>query len=309
MQRVTYRVELSMDFIQPKLAESLTDYLIRANSLLSRSVDLQDKFGQEVSEAYLDWVDTRGIIIQRELQEVGVPFPPWEEMLTVGGETNLELFLSIGLDTFKWIKPFLPTLSEKSRVLDFGIGCGRTARHFFRYSQHIELYGCDVDKKAIDWVGGNLSFVKSQVSKPFPPLDYSENFFDCIYAVSVFSHLNREFFLKWLEEMHRCLKIGARLIFTYHGPSAFEKIEKRDMSSSLNIVNWNYNVLRNSLNTDDFTWLPQSVGSEDIDENSYGISFTNLKFIQESSRDKFRFIESVGEVGGWQDLIVLEKLK
>ncbi len=81
------------------------------------------------------------------------------------------------------------------------------------------------------------------------------------------------------------------------------------MSSSLNIVNWNYNVLRNSLNTDDFTWLPQSVGSEDIDENSYGISFTNLKFIQESSRDKFRFIESVGEVGGWQDLIVLEKLK
>lgn len=293
----------------PKSTESLFDYLVRSRSLLERSSKLQDVFGSQVSPEFLEWVDTKGIIVQRELQDVGVAFPPWEEMLTVGGETNIELFLSIGQETFKWIKPFLPPSSEKMRVLDFGIGCGRTARHFFRYSQHYELYGCDVDKKAIDWVDGNLGFVKSQVSKPFPPLEYSENYFDCIYAISVFSHLNREYFVKWLEEMHRCLRVGGRLIFTYHGLSAFEKIERDNMSSGLNIVNWDYNILSNNLSNEDFVWLAQSVGSEDIDENSYGISFTNLKFIQESSGHKFKFIESVGQVGGWQDLIVLEKLQ
>jgi SAM-dependent methyltransferase len=287
---------------------SLPDYLIRANSLLGRSPDLQRIFGSQVTDAFLDWVDTRGVIVQRELQDVGVPFPPWEEMLTVGGESNLELFLSIGLDTFKWIRPFLPSLEGNSRVLDFGIGCGRTARHFFRYSQQVELFGCDVDKKAIEWVQSNLSFVESQVSKPFPPLNYSTDYFDCIYAISVFSHLNSEYFIKWLLEMHRCLKVGATLVFTYHGLSAFEKIEKNNLSNDLNILEWNYTLLKDKMQNENFTWLSQSVGSEDIDENSYGISFTNLKFIQDAAADKFRVVDSVSQVGGWQDLIVLEKL-
>lgn len=291
-----------------KSTESLTDYLVRSRSLLERSSELQGIFGSEVSSEFLDWVETRGILVQRELQDVGVAFPPWEEMLTVGGETNLELFLSIGLDTFKWIEPFLPPLDCEARILDFGIGCGRTARHFFRYSNRIELYGCDVDKKAVEWVSNNLGFVKSSISNTFPPLNFAENFFDCIYSISVFSHLNREYFVKWLDEMHRCLKTGGVLVFTYHGPSAFEKIEKNNMASGLNISNWSYDLLKKEYASEKFVWLPQKVGSADIDEVSYGISFTDVKFIQEVSANKFEFLQSVGQVGGWQDLIVLKRI-
>ena len=295
-------------FLNEKSSESLIDYLIRANSLLERSIDLQNTFGSQTSEDFLDWVDTRGIVVQRELQEVGVPFPPWEEMLTVGGETNLELFLSIGQETFKWIQPYLPPQDEYSKVLDFGVGCGRTARHFFRYSNQIELHGCDVDKRAIDWMSGNLNFVRSKVSNTFPPLDYSPNYFDCVYSISVFSHLNQSSFIQWLNEMHRCLRVGGKLIFTYHGPNAFGKIENQDMSSSLNIIGWNYESLREKFLNEKFVWLAQSIGSEDIDENSYGISFTNLEFIREVSMTKFDFLHSVSEVGGWQDLVVLQKI-
>jgi SAM-dependent methyltransferase len=291
-----------------KSAESLTDYLVRSRSLLERSSELQAIFGSEVSPEFLDWVDTRGIILQRELQDVGVAFPPWKEMLTVGGETNLELFLSIGLDTFKWVEPFLPTSGEHVRVLDFGIGCARTARHFFRQSNQMELYGCDVDRNAVEWVANNLSFVRSYVSNTLPPLIFSRNYFDCIYSISVFSHLNREYFVKWLDEMHRCLKLGGSLILTYHGPSAFEKIEKNKMSDALNISNWDYRGLREKLTNEKFVWLGQKVGSTDIDEKSYGISFTNVEFIQEVSANKFAFFQSVSEVGGWQDLIVLKKI-
>lgn len=291
-----------------KSTESLTDYLVRSISLLERSSELQRIFGSEISSEFLDWVETRGILVQRELQDVGVAFPPWEEMLTVGGETNLELFLSIGLDTFKWIEPFLPPLDCEAQILDFGIGCGRTARHFFRYSNRIELYGCDVDKKAIQWVSNNLGFVKSSISNTFPPLNFAEDFFDCIYSISVFSHLNREYFVKWLYEMHRCLKTGGVLVFTYHGPSAFEKIEKNNMASGLNISNWSYDRLKKEYASEKFVWLPQKVGSADIDEVSYGISFADVKFIQEVSAHKFEFLQSVGQVGGWQDLIVLKRI-
>ena len=120
--------------------------------------------------------------------------------------------------------------------------------------------------------------------------------------------MNHSSFIQWLNEMHRCLKIGGKLIFTYHGPTAFEKIKSHDMSSKLNIIGWNYEYLHGKFLKDKFVWLAQSVGSEDIDGRSYGISFTNLEFIQEVSGAKFEFLHDINEVGGWQDLVVLQKI-
>jgi SAM-dependent methyltransferase len=293
---------------QTELSCSLTDYLIRAESLLSRSPDLQHVYGKKLHDEFLDWVDRSGIIIQRELQECGVPFPKWEDMLTVGGETNLELFLTIGQDTFNWIKPYLNLIDHNSNVLDFGVGCGRTIRHFFRYSKNYNLYGCDVDRKAIQWLQKNVSFVDSAVSDPKPPLPYDSRTFDLIYAISVFSHLNEIYFKDWLSEVARCLKPGGILIFTYHGNNAFNLVEARSMAKNLNIENWDILEQSREFELSGFTWLRQSVGSKDIDMNSYGISFAKLAKILELSSGVFEVIDCVEAVGGWQDLIALRKI-
>ena len=294
-----------MKRIKDKL--TLNDYLIRANSLLQRTEELKLKYGNAVSEEYLDWVDTEGIIYQRELQDAGVPFPDWKDMLTVGGETNIKMFLDIGKDTFKWINPYLPRSSERIRVLDFGVGCARTARHFYRHQKEFDIYGCDVDQNAIHWLQKNVGFLNASQSSPRPPLPYSSEYFDCVYAISVFSHLNENYFDIWLKELFRCLKPNGKLIFTYHGLSAFEKIEKYSLEQSLNIKEWQYLSLKKELETKEFVWLSQSVGSLDIDSNSYGISFTTLNAIKHLAGNEFKVTDYVEFVGGWQDLVVLQK--
>jgi SAM-dependent methyltransferase len=287
---------------------TLNDYLIRANSLLQRTEELKLKYGNEVSEEYLDWIDTEGIIYQRELQDVGVPFPDWKDMLTVGGETNLRMFLDIGKDTFNWIKPYLPQSSQKIKVLDFGIGCARTARHFYRHQNKFDIYGCDVDRNAIHWLKKNVSFLNSSHSSPRPPLPYSSEYFDCVYAISVFSHLNENYFEMWLKEIFRCLKPNGKLMFTYHGLSAFEKIEKNSLQQTLNIKDWSYLSLKKELEIKEFTWISQYVGSLDIDIDSYGISFTTLGKIKNFISNRFTVAHYTESIGGWQDLIVLQKI-
>src|SRR5262249_45228098 len=150
-----------------------------------RSPDLQKKFGDPSSKEFARYVDTEAILSIRELQEVGIPFPPWEEMLTVCGETDLTKFLACGYSCFDSVRPYLD-LSGGKRVLDFGVGCARTMRFFFRESLGAECYGCDVDSKAIAYLEDSVPFINALVSGNKPPLPYGNEFFDYIYSISVF---------------------------------------------------------------------------------------------------------------------------
>jgi len=47
-----------------------------------------------------------------------------------------------------------------------------------------------------------------------PPVEFPAGFFDIIYAYSVFSHLNEDTHLKWIEEFSRILKAGGLLLVT-----------------------------------------------------------------------------------------------
>ena len=120
--------------------------------------------------------------------------------------------------------------------------------------------------------------------------------------------IDLETFESWLKELHRCLTPNGALIFTFHGLNAFEKIEDKSMSDSLNIKYWEYKKLRRKIDEDEFVWLEQSVGSSDIDNLSYGISFTTKGFIEKLTKNLFIVFDFKSSVGGWQDLIVLKKI-
>jgi hypothetical protein len=109
---------------------------------------------------------------------------------------------------------------EFERVLDWGVGCGRLARHFPK-ERAAALTGCDIDHDNIAWCSAHLpgTFVGCSMS---PPLPFSETSFDLIYSVSVFTHLREAMQLRWLEELARVMRRGALLLTTIHGQTAID---------------------------------------------------------------------------------------
>ena len=58
--------------------------------------------------------------------------------------------------------------------------------------------------------------------RPTPPTRYPAAFFDVVYSVSLFTHLDEPSQDQWLEELARILKPGGVLLVTTHGKFALE---------------------------------------------------------------------------------------
>jgi hypothetical protein len=50
-----------------------------------------------------------------------------------------------------------------------------------------------------------------------PPLDFRDGLFDLVYSFSVFSHLEKELEMRWLQELERVGSSGCLYLFTVHG--------------------------------------------------------------------------------------------
>jgi hypothetical protein len=111
-------------------------------------------------------------------------------------------------------------LHEFTRVLDWGVGCGRVARHFPAACAQA-LTGCDIDRDNVAWCSAHLpgTFV---VSKLTPPLPFDDGRFDLVHGISVFTHLREAMQLRWLEELARVTAGGAILLMTTHGQTAID---------------------------------------------------------------------------------------
>ena len=100
------------------------------------------------------------------------------------------------------------------RALDFGCGAGRVLRHFAAEAETAELWGCDLNRAAIEWIEENLvPPFHALANDAEPPLPFPDGHFDLIWAYSVFTHLG-ESWSRWLCELHRLLSADGVLIAT-----------------------------------------------------------------------------------------------
>ena len=110
------------------------------------------------------------------------------------------------------------------RVLDFGVGCGRVLRPLVELCRNTALtgapiawWGSDIDDEAITWCQKLLGPIgEFTVNNPMPPLPFDNQFFDFIYAISIFTHLPEEMQLEWMGEFRRVMKVGATALFSTH---------------------------------------------------------------------------------------------
>jgi len=118
-------------------------------------------------------------------------------------------------------------VAEAERMLDFGCGCGRVIRHWSALAGP-EIHGSDYNRRLVRWCESNLPFAEFAANELAPPLSFESDFFDLVYAISVFTHLPKELEHAWIDELGRVLKPGGLLFLTTHGDAYVDRLEAEE---------------------------------------------------------------------------------
>jgi len=170
-------------------------------------------------------------IMQRSVDEPvidGIPMPgfPNEKLqIAIVGSSFKDSLKEADAFT-KQVKHFMREygagLTPSSKILDFGTGWGRMYRFFLNTVRPENIFGIDVDESFIDICKKTIPCGKFATNNPYPPLGFENDYFDAVVGYSVFSHLNKDVGLKWIEEFERILKPGGILVMTTHSQDFIE---------------------------------------------------------------------------------------
>ena len=143
----------------------------------AEALDRVHVLGPAVS-LYETALGVRGAVKARRLTESGgLPVPPAQLRARIApAQADLNLFLRSGALHADLIRGLLAKQgaipSLPAPILDFGCGCGRIARHWDGLD--IDLHGCDVNPRMVDWCRRNLPFGRFEVNGLEPPLPYED---------------------------------------------------------------------------------------------------------------------------------------
>jgi ubiquinone/menaquinone biosynthesis C-methylase UbiE len=221
--------------------------------------------------------------------------PPVSLRYRVSGTTKLKEFMDVGKRNAHEIETGLEKigvhLDSMESMLDFGCGCGRTLLWF--RGRKPRIYGTDIDADAIRWVTENLDFATFTVNNALPPLEYADNFFEFIYSISIFTHINEDYQFQWLKELKRVLKPGGILIVTVHGKGAYGSISSKDVAE-LQKTGFKYIIIPNYMRGFFPSWYQGAYHTKEYVFNTFGNYFKVLDYIEKG-------------INNHQDLIILQK--
>ena len=154
------------------------------------------------------------------------PLVPLDLIEYVCGHRDFEEFMRSGMEVFQMLDLAALKHSKKhingfNSILDFGCGCGRILR--FLNKKGLNVSGCDINQKLIDYCKNSYEYCDTYNNDLFPPLKYKNNSFDLIYSFSVFSHLSIDVEKSWLEELLRVGAPGCLYLITIQGDWFIEK--------------------------------------------------------------------------------------
>lgn len=166
-----------------------------------------------------EWIDTICQTPEKnpvnDIKFPGFPAPEIQiNMIGSSGSHALHEVAFLYREIHKYAKEAGLTFDKNTRVMDFGCGFGRILRFFMKDVAPGNLIGTDVYLYFIEICKNIFQDILFDLNDPFPPLHYPDNFFDIIYAYSVFSHLSEEAHLQWLKEFHRLVKPEGLLFLT-----------------------------------------------------------------------------------------------
>jgi len=183
---------------------------------------------------------------------LGLPIPPedlWGQFGKQYGSSVAE-YLDHGERHVKGMLRVLDNYGfgheRRSRILDFGCGAGRMIRWFKEAAEAGEVYGADIMPRHLRWCQQHLSppfhFVQTTL---LPHLPFRADFFDLIYACSVFTHID-DLASMWILELSRVLRPNGIMFLTIHDQASIKLLHTRyknnrmaqAMESNPTYMNW-----------------------------------------------------------------------
>ena len=167
----------------------------------------------------------------------GLPLPPARLRAQVGpSHADASFFLRSGREHAELIRGLLDdagtSVEQLEAMLDWGCGCGRVLRHWAGLPS-TRICGCDIDGRMTEWCGRNLPFAEVALTGISPPLPYSPDAFDLVYAFSVFTHLTEELQRAWMDESRRMLNPGGYLLISTLGEhyASLDRLTESELAS------------------------------------------------------------------------------
>jgi len=254
------------------------------------------------------WLNFKGIKENSELKKFVAPFPPLDLIHNVSGLDNELDFASHGVDIYRALDQASSVPWDNfNKVLDFGSGCGRVARMF--KGHNMELNCVDIDSRHIEWIKNNLSYVTSKVNMVNEPLPYDDDMFDCIYSISVLTHVNENYQDFLLNELSRISKPEAYLFLTVHGKRALERaLSEKAVFKMLEVENSLFNIAKEEFCKGKHAFILQQQGHLTSERYQYGITFIPESYIYSNWSKWFNIIKVChGAIHDFQDIVVLKK--
>lgn len=250
------------------------------------------EFQLQLSAASLhDWTDRQ--------RSKYIPVPPAKLRYRVHGSLDKRSFLQIGEVIAKNIRDLClmagRDLHSFEHVLDFGCGSGRVMRNFKGAPTSCQRYGTDIDAELVSWCAKNLPHARWSQNGFQPPLDFADNTFDLIYAISVFTHLSEELQHAWLRELRRVAKPGAIIILTVHGEHCTGKLPT---------------LQQDQVHSNGFMFFTGATGWLKLDKlpDFYQTSYHTRDYINEEWSKYFDIVKYVARgINDHQDAIILRK--
>ncbi len=158
--------------------------------------------------------------------------PPVHLAYDAYNSTSWRFYYDTGLYHSKLISDLIREfiVSNEIKICEWGCGPARVIRHLQQIEgfEKIELLGTDFNKKSIDWCNKHTKNIRFLVNNLNPPLPIESNLFDCVYAISVFTHLSERLHYQWIKELFRIIRPNGILIFTTHGDYYAEQLSPID---------------------------------------------------------------------------------
>lgn len=232
-------------------------------------------------------------------QALEYPIPPAHRVQRVNGITDTSVFKRSGYTNYRIISDLLRKNTHKTgpiRILDWGCGCGSIGRYFLSAAE-FEYEGCDIDHDNLDWCRENLdrkSFFRVPLSPPCAQLSTSA--FDCIFGVSVISHLRKDRIIEWASWLALNLRPGGVLLLTTLGLQATSRM------SDLADINA---ILDNGIlfGLDSGHEIGRIIG----DTGFYGTSFQTPDHLESIFRKNFELLDFKQGGIGHQDILIFRR--
>jgi SAM-dependent methyltransferase len=156
--------------------------------------------------------------------------PPINMMET--HERREKVFVVQGTKMFKAIENCILTYCGPNikdfQIVDFGCGVGRVALPLFdKYRKPDRCF--DVDPSVIEYLRKVIPDASPETIQFTPPMPVESNSVDCLFAVSVWTHLDPSAADTWMQEVIRVLRPGGIALITtasYASLAARKKLGK-----------------------------------------------------------------------------------